>query len=230
MAKLSKRMRQIYDQYDHAQEHNAEQAFSLIKNASSVNFTETVEVSVDLGIDARKEGVRGSLVLPNGTGKTPRVAVFAQGDLAEKAQAAGADRVGLDDLAEDVQNGNIDFDVAIAAPDAMKVVGKLGRVLGPRGLMPNPRVGTVTENIDEAVSNAKKGQIQYRNDRQGGVRVGIGKVDFDENSLKQNLEALLNELKRNKPSTAKGIYFEKVTVSSTMGPGVKIALNSLALI
>jgi large subunit ribosomal protein L1 len=230
MAKLSKRMRQIYDQYDRAQQHNAEEAFKLIKKVSSVNFTETIEVSVDLGIDARKESVRGSLVLPNGTGKTPRVAVFAQGELAEKAQVAGADRVGLEELAEDVQNGNIDFDVAIAAPDAMKVVGKLGRVLGPRGLMPNPRVGTVTDNIDEAVTNAKKGQIQYRNDRQGGVRVGIGKVDFDENLLKQNLEALLNELKRNKPSTTKGIYFKQVTVSSTMGPGVKVALNNLALI
>jgi len=230
MAKVSKRKRQMYEKVDRYQDYEAYQAFTTLKECSNVRFTETVEVSVDLGIDPKKEGVRGSLVLPQGTGKTTRVAVFAQGEQAEKAEAVGADRVGLEDLAEDVRNGNIDFDVAIATPDAMAVVIKLGKILGPRGLMPNPRVGTVTQNVDEAIKNAKSGQVQYRNDRQGVVNTAIGKIDFSEQALQDNLEALINELKRVKPSTSKGQYLQKIVVSSTMGPGVKVAQSTLKLI
>lgn len=201
-----------------------EDAFRLLKEVSSVKFDESVDVAVNLGIDPRKsdQNVRGATVLPNGTGKTVRVAVFARGDQAEAARKAGADVVGLDDLAEQVKAGQMDFDVVIAAPDTMAVVGKLGQILGPRGLMPNPKVGTVTADVAGAVRNAKAGQVRYRADKGGIVHATVGKVSFEVGALKENLEALLADLRKAKPSTAKGVYVKKVTVSSTMGPGIVI--------
>jgi large subunit ribosomal protein L1 len=229
MAKLSKRQKAIREKIESGRAYAAEEAFSLLKELSAVKFAESVDVSVNLGVDPRKSDqvVRGSTVLPNGTGKTVRVAVFTQGPNADAAREAGADKVGMDDLAEEVKAGNLDFDVVVASPDAMRVVGQLGQILGPRGLMPNPKVGTVTPNVAEAVQNAKAGQVRFRTDKAGIIHSPLGKVDFEPSALKQNLEALLKDLKKLKPSAAKGIYVKKVTVSSTMGPGLAVDLASL---
>jgi len=201
----------------------------LIKELSNTKFNETVEVAINLGVDARKsdQAVRSSTVLPNGTGKNTRVAVFAKGENEAKATAAGADVVGFDDLAEQIKGGDLNFDVVIATPDAMRVVGRLGTILGPRGLMPNPKVGTVTMDVETAVKNAKAGQVRYRTDKAGIIHAGIGKVDFDTAKLKENLNALMADLLKVKPASAKGIYFKKVSVSSTMGPGISVDQSSL---
>lgn len=224
MATRSKRMKAVREQVDRGRLHDVSEALALLKSLSSVRFSESVEVSVNLGVDPRKSDqvVRGSTIMPNGLGKESRVAVFAQGAAADAAREAGADIVGMDDLAEQVQAGNLDFDVVIAAPDAMRVVGKLGRILGPRGLMPNPKVGTVTPDVAGAVRNAKAGQVQYRTDRAGIIHCSIGKVGFEVEALKQNLDALLGDLNRAKPGTSKGVYMRKVTLSTTMGPGIGI--------
>lgn len=224
MATRSKRMKAVREQVDRGRLHDVSEALALLKSLSSVRFSESVEVSVNLGVDPRKSDqvVRGSTIMPNGLGKESRVAVFAQGAAADAAREAGADIVGMDDLAEQVQAGNLDFDVVIAAPDAMRVVGKLGRILGPRGLMPNPKVGTVTPDVAGAVRNAKAGQVQYRTDRAGIIHCSIGKVGFEVEALKQNLDALLGDLNRAKPGTSKGVYMKKVTLSTTMGPGIGI--------
>ena len=231
MAKLSKRMRAIREQVQKDKLYAPEEAFNLLKTLSSVKFRETVDVAVNLGVDPRKSDqvVRGATVLPNGTGKQVKVAVFTQGPNAAAAQEAGADRIGMDDLAEEIKGGNLDFDVVIASPDAMKIVGQLGRILGPRGLMPNPKVGTVTPNVAEAVKNAKAGQVRYRTDKAGIIHCPLGKVDFPPEALRENLEALLINLNKAKPSAAKGIYMRKVTVSTTMGPGLVIDHQSLSL-
>lgn len=231
MGKLSKKQKAIAEKLDTAKTYSVEEAVSLIAEFASPKFKESIDVSVNLGVDPRKSDqvVRGSTTLPAGTGKDVRVAVFAQGDNAEKAKAAGADIVGFDDLAESIQRGNLDFDVVIATPDAMRVVGKLGTVLGPRGLMPNPKVGTVTPDVESAVQNAKAGQVRFRTDKNGIIHGGIGKVGFEGEAIKSNLEALLVDLKKAKPSSAKGVYIKKVVLSSTMGPGVQIDQSSLAL-
>lgn len=231
MGKLSKKQKAIAEKLDSAKTYSVEEAVSLIAEFASPKFKESIDVSVNLGVDPRKSDqvVRGSTTLPAGTGKDVRVAVFAQGDNAEKAKAAGADIVGFDDLAESIQGGNLDFDVVIATPDAMRVVGKLGTVLGPRGLMPNPKVGTVTPDVESAVQNAKAGQVRFRTDKNGIIHGGIGKVGFEGEAIKSNLEALLADLKKAKPSSAKGVYIKKVMLSSTMGPGVQIDQSSLAL-
>ena len=227
--KMTKRARAIAEKVEAGRQYTIEEAVALLKDVASVKFSESVDVAVNLGVDPRKSDqvVRGSTVLPNGTGKTVRVAVFAQGDNADKAKEAGADIVGFEDLADDVKAGKMDFDVVIATPDAMRVVGKLGQILGPRGLMPNPKVGTVTPNVAEAVQNAKAGQVRYRTDKTGIIHCPIGKLAFSADDLKQNLEALLVDLKKMKPSAAKGIYVKKVTVSSTMGPGLAVEQSSL---
>ena len=231
MAKLSKKRKAMAGKLDSAKTYSVEEAVSLISEFASPKFKESIDVSVNLGVDPRKSDqvVRGSTTLPAGTGKDVRVAVFAQGDNAEKATAAGADIVGFDDLAESIQGGNLDFDVVIATPDAMRVVGKLGTVLGPRGLMPNPKVGTVTPDVESAVKNAKAGQVRYRTDKNGIVHGGIGKVGFDGEAIRSNLEALLADLKKAKPASSKGVYIKKVVLSSTMGPGVQIDHSSLAV-
>lgn len=231
MAKLSKRAKAIREKIEKGRLYAAQDAFALLKDISSVKFAETVEVAVNLGVDPRKSDqvVRGSTVLPNGTGKSVRVAVFTQGPNAGAAKEAGAEIVGMEDLAEQVKAGKMDFDVVIASPDAMRVVGQLGQILGPRGLMPNPKVGTVTPNIADAVRNAKAGQVRYRTDKAGIIHCPLGKVDFAPAKLQQNLEALLNDLKKAKPSAAKGVYMKRVTVSSTMGPGLTIDQASLAI-
>ena len=231
MAKLNKRTRAIQEKVEAGKLYLAEEAFALLKELSSVKFSESIDVSVNLGVDPRKSDqvVRGSTVLPNGTGKSVRVAVFAQGANADAAKEAGADIVGFEDLADEVKAGNMDFDVVIATPDAMRVVGQLGQILGPRGLMPNPKVGTVTPNVAEAVQNAKAGQVRYRTDKAGIIHCPIGKVDFDPAALKQNLEALLADLKKAKPSAAKGVFMKKITVSSTMGPGLALDHSSLEI-
>lgn len=230
MAKLSKRVQAYREKVEPGKIYPIKDAFSILKEVSSVKFDESVEVAVNLGVDARKsdQQVRGSTVLPKGTGKTVRVAVFAQGAQAEAAKAAGADVVGFEDLAESMQKGDIDFGVVIATPDAMPVVGKLGKVLGPRGLMPNPKVGTVTADVKQAVENAKGGQVRYRTDKNGIIHCAIGKVSFDVDSLLENLNSLLSDLKKAKPSAAKGIYLKKISVSTTMGPGVLVDQASLA--
>ena len=224
MAKLTKRMRVIREKVDGTKEYGITEAVALLKELATAKFVESVDVAVNLGIDARKsdQNVRGATVLPNGTGRTVRVAVFTQGANAEAAKAAGADLVGMEDLAEQIKKGEMNFDVVIASPDAMRVVGQLGQILGPRGLMPNPKVGTVTPNVVEAVNNAKAGQVRYRNDKNGIIHTTIGKVDFTTEQLQQNLEALLSALKKAKPSTSKGQFIKKVSVSTTMGAGVSV--------
>ncbi|MCP5149399.1 MAG: 50S ribosomal protein L1 [Chromatiales bacterium] len=231
MAGRSKRLRSLREKIDAARLYTIDEALGLVRECASAKFRESVDVSINLGVDPRKSDqvVRGSTVLPNGTGKTMRVAVFAQGAAAEAATAAGADIVGLEDLAEQVKAGKLDFDVVVAAPDAMRIVGQLGKILGPRGLMPNPKVGTVTPDVAGAVRNAKAGQVQYRTDRAGIVHCTIGKVDFEVPALKANLEALVADLNKAKPSSSKGVYLQKITVASTMGPGVQIDKASLAV-
>ncbi|MBU1654528.1 MAG: 50S ribosomal protein L1 [Gammaproteobacteria bacterium] len=231
MAKMTKRAKMIREKVESGKQYAAEDAFTLLKELSAVKFKESVEVAVNLGVDPRKSDqvVRGSTVLPHGTGKSVRVAVFTQGPNVEAAKAAGADKVGMDDLAAEVKAGKLDFDVVIASPDAMRVVGQLGQILGPRGLMPNPKVGTVTANVAEAVQNAKAGQVRYRTDKAGIIHAGIGKVDFEPAKLRENLEALIVDLKKIKPSAAKGIYLQGITVSSTMGPGLRLDQSSLTI-
>ena len=231
MAKLTKRAKVIAEKIEFGKQYSIEDALGLLKEISSVKFPESVDVAVNLGIDPRKSDqvVRGSTVLPNGTGKTVRVAVFAQGANADAAKAAGADIVGFEDLADDIKKGNMDFDVVIATPDAMRVVGQLGQILGPRGLMPNPKVGTVTPDVANAVNNAKAGQVRYRADKGGIIHCTIGKVGFEVSALRENLDALLADLNKAKPSSAKGIYMKKVTVSTTMGPGLAVDKSSLSL-
>ena len=231
MAKITKRFKAIREKLDRSKQYPAEDAFALLKKLSSVKFAEAVDVSINLGVDPRKSDqvVRGATVLPNGTGKQVRVAVFTQGANADAAKEAGADIIGMDDLAEQVKAGNMDFDVVIASPDAMRVVGKLGPILGPRGLMPNPKVGTVTPRVADAVHNAKAGQVRYRTDKGGIIHCTIGKVDFEPIALKQNLEALLHDLQKAKPSSAKGVYMKKISVSSTMGPGIQLDQVSLSI-
>jgi large subunit ribosomal protein L1 len=230
MAHQSKRGKKIVGLVDRSKAYEVKQALDLVKKSATAKFDESVDVAVNLGIDAKKSDqvVRGSVVLPRGTGKKVRVAVFAPGANAEKAKSAGADIVGFDDLAEKIKGGFMDFDVVIATPDAMKVVGPLGQVLGPRGLMPNPKVGTVSPNVEEAVKNAKGGQVQYRADKAGIVQCTIGRASFDVDALVANLEALIGAINKAKPSSLKGIYLKKVSVSSTMGVGVRIDQSSFA--
>ncbi|QXP84115.1 50S ribosomal protein L1 [Methylococcus sp. ANG] len=229
MARLTKRLKSIKDKVQPGKVYAIDEAFDVLKSVSSVKFVESVDVAVNLGVDPRKsdQAVRGATVLPHGTGKSVRVAVFAQGANAEAALAAGADIVGMDDLGAQVKAGELNFDVVIAAPDAMRVVGQLGQILGPRGLMPNPKTGTVTPDVATAVKNAKAGQVRYRTDKKGIIHCTIGKISFEPSALKENLEALLVDLKKLKPSTSKGVYVKKVTVSSTMGPGLAVDQNTL---
>lgn len=230
MAKLTKKQKVFQEKIDSNKQYAVDDALALLKDLPRAKFTESVDVAINLGVDPRKSDqvVRGSTVLPNGTGKTVRVAVFAQGENADKAKAAGADIVGFEDLAEDIKKGNMDFDVVIATPDAMRVVGTLGQVLGPRGLMPNPKVGTVTPDVEGAVKNAKAGQVRYRTDKGGIIHCPIGSIEFDANALKENLVALLADLKKAKPASAKGQYMKKVSVSSTMGASISIDHADLA--
>lgn len=230
MAKLTKRMKAIREKVDANKQYSIEDAVALLAELSSVKFKESVDVAVNLGVDPRKSDqvVRGATVMPNGTGKDVRVAVFAQGAAADAAREAGAEIVGMDDLAADIKGGKMDFDVVIAAPDAMRVVGQLGQILGPRGLMPNPKVGTVTPDVAGAVKNAKAGQVRFRTDKNGIIHTTVGKVDFAADAIKGNVAALLADLKRLKPSSSKGIYLQKVTLSTTMGPGLTIDASSLS--
>ena len=229
MARFSKRKTAAREKVDSTTIYEIDEALNLVKEFASAKFPESVDVSINLGVDPKKSDqvVRGSTVLPNGTGKTVRVAVFAQGDNADKAKAAGADIVGFEDLAETVKGGEMNFDVVIATPDAMRVVGQLGQILGPRGLMPNPKVGTVTADVEQAVSNAKSGQVRYRTDKAGIIHCPIGRADFETPALRENLAALMADLKKAKPASAKGSYFKKMTVSSTMGPGVTVDHQSV---
>jgi len=224
MARLSKRAKAIAEKIDRDKVYAIEDALALLKELSSVKFTESVDVSVNLGVDPKKSDqvVRGATVLPNGTGKEVRVAVFTDGDNATAAKEAGADIVGMDDLAAEVKKGNMDFDVVIASPDAMRVVGQLGQILGPRGLMPNPKVGTVTPNVAEAVKNAKSGQVRYRVDKAGIIHASVGTVKFDVPQLKENIDRLVADLVKAKPTAAKGVYLKKISVSTTMGPGLSV--------
>ncbi|WP_447554935.1 50S ribosomal protein L1 [Vreelandella sp. EE22] len=224
MAKLSKRAKNIREKVDTNKAYSLEEAVALLSELSTVKFKESVDVAINLGVDPRKSDqvVRGATVMPNGTGKDVRVAVFTQGANADAAKEAGADIVGMDDLAEQVKKGVMDFDVVIASPDAMRVVGQLGQILGPRGLMPNPKVGTVTPDVATAVKNAKAGQVRFRTDKNGIIHTTLGKVDFETSAVAGNLEALVADLKRLKPSTSKGVYFKKMTLSTTMGPGLTI--------
>ena len=230
MANVGKRMQAIKAKIQPGKSYAIDEALALIKECASAKFLESVDVAVNLGVDPRKSDqvVRGATVLPNGTGKTVRVAVFAQGANADAARDAGADVIGFEDLAEQVKAGQMDFDVVIASPDAMRVVGQLGPILGPRGLMPNPKVGTVTPDVASAVRNAKGGQVRYRTDKTGIIHCSIGKSDFEVQALRENLQALLADLQKAKPATAKGIYLKRITVSSTMGPGVSVDQASLA--
>jgi len=232
MAKLTKRKKLFKEKVDSLKVYKFDEAVTLLKDLSkeiNTKFVESMDVSVNLGIDTRKsdQNVRGSVVLPHGTGKTVRVAVFAQGENAEKAKAAGADIVGFEDLAAEVKKGNMDFDIVIATPDAMRVVGQLGQILGPRGLMPNPKVGTVTADVETAVNNAKSGQVQYRAEKGGIVHCTFGKASFSDEQLKDNLISLISALKKAKPSSSKGTYIKKVSISTTMGPGVSLEKGSL---
>jgi large subunit ribosomal protein L1 len=229
MAKLTKKQKSFADKIDKNTKYSINDALSLVKDCASAKFDETVEVSINLGIDSKKsdQNVRGSVVLPNGTGKTVRIAVFTQGDNAKKATDAGADSVGMEDLMKTMQDGDLNYDVVIASPDAMGVVGRLGQVLGPRGLMPNPKVGTVTPDVETAVKNAKSGQVQYRNDKAGIIHAGIGKASFDVKALEENIKALIEALKKAKPSSAKGTFLKKMSVSSTMGPGLGVDIATV---
>jgi large subunit ribosomal protein L1 len=231
MAKLSKRQKAIREKVDSTKQYGIEEAITLLKELSKVKFAETVDVAINLGIDPRKsdQSVRGATTLPHGTGKSVRVAVFTQGANAEAAKSAGAEFVGMEDLAEQIKGGMMDFDVVIADPAAMRVVGQLGQVLGPRGLMPNPKTGTVTPDVVTAVKNAKAGQVRFRADKGGIIHGGIGKLSFDAKAIKENLEALIADLKKIKPSTSKGIYLRKVALSTTMGPGLTLDLSSLEI-
>lgn len=230
MSRRSRRVRSAREKVERERNYEVDEALDLVKNLASARFPESVDVSVNLGVDPRKSDqvVRGSTVLPHGTGKSVRVAVFAQGAAADSAREAGADLVGLDDLAEKVKNGVLDFDIAIAAPDAMRTVGPLGKILGPRGLMPNPKVGTITSDIAGAVTKAKAGQVQYRTDRAGIIHTTIGKADFEAGALRANLETLIADLNKAKPSTSKGVYIRKISISTTQGPGVSVDKGSLS--
>lgn len=230
MAKLTKRAKQIREKVEAGKIYSVDEATALLAELSTVKFKESVDVAINLGIDARKSDqvVRGATVMPFGTGNDVRVAVFAQGSAADAAREAGAEIVGMDDLAAEIKGGRMDFDVVIAAPDAMRVVGQLGQVLGPRGLMPNPKVGTVTPDVATAVKNAKAGQVRFRTDKNGIIHATLGKVDFSQEALKGNLEALVADIKRLKPSTSKGVYLKKISLSSTMGPGLVVDHSYLA--
>src|SRR5271154_2607519 len=230
MAKLSKRAQLIASKVDRSKTYPLTEAIALIKEVATAKFDESIDVAVQLGIDAKKSDqvVRGSVVLPHGTGKTKRVAVFAQGAKAEQARAAGADIVGMEDLAEQVKAGNLNFDIVIASPDTMRVVGQLGQILGPRGLMPNPKVGTVTPDVATAVKNAKAGQVQYRTDKSGIIHATIGRKSFSDAELKSNLLALIEALNKAKPASSKGVYLRKVSISSAMGAGLRVDQTSLA--
>ena len=229
MAKLTKRRKAILDKFDRTRAYSVDDAVALLTEFAKSKFTESFDVAVNLGVDPRKsdQAVRGATTLPHGTGKTVRVAVFAQGEAADKATAAGADIVGFDDLADSIKAGNLDFDVVIATPDSMRVVGQLGKVLGPRGLMPNPKTGTVTPDVETAVKNAKAGQVQFRADRGGIVHGSVGQVGFDAVKIRENIQALIHDLKKAKPASAKGQYLKKVTLSTTMGPGITVDQASL---
>lgn len=229
MARISKRQRVIREKVTPGKQYGIDEAVAVLAELASSKFSESIEVAINLGVDARKsdQQVRGATTLPHGAGKTVRVAVFTQGANADAARAAGADIVGMEDLAEQVKAGNLEFDVVVASPDAMRVVGQLGQILGPRGLMPNPKTGTVTPDVATAVRNAKAGQVRFRTDKSGIIHGAIGKVGFDVRAVKENLEALLADLKRGKPSSAKGTYVKKVTLSTTMGPGLVIDQSSL---
>lgn len=231
MAKLSKRQKAISEKIEPLKNYSVEDAVQLLASLSAVKFKETIELAVNLGVDPRKSDqvVRGATVLPNGTGNSVRVAVFAQGAAADAAKEAGADLVGMDDLAEQVKAGEMNFDVVVAAPDAMRVVGMLGQILGPRGLMPNPKVGTVTPDVATAVKNAKAGQVRFRTDKNGIIHAGVGKIDFSADAIRGNIDALISDLKKLKPSSSKGVYVKKVTLSSTMGPGLAIDVSTLNL-
>ncbi len=228
MAKISKRTKQVREAVDSNKFYSLEEALGLAKKGATAKFDESIDVAVNLGVDARKSDqvVRGAVVLPKGTGKSVRVAVFAQADKAKEATEAGADIVGFEDLAEKVKSGSMDFDVVIATPDAMRIVGQLGQILGPRGLMPNPKVGTVTPNVSEAVKNAKAGQVQYRTDKAGIVHCTIGRASFSDQDLVENFKALIDALNKSKPSSSKGVYLRRVAISSTMGPGVRLDQGS----
>jgi len=229
MAKLTKRQKAIAAKVESGKQYGFEEAAALLADLSTIKFKESVDIAINLGVDPRKSDqvVRGATVLPNGTGKSVRVAVFTQGPAAEAALAAGADKVGMDELAAEMKGGDLSYDVVIASPDAMRVVGQLGQILGPRGLMPNPKVGTVTPDVATAVKNAKAGQVRFRTDKNGIIHASVGKVDFEPIKLRQNVEALLSDLKRLKPSTSKGVYVKRVTLSTTMGPGLVIDQASL---
>ena len=229
MAKLTKRQKAIAEKIEAGKAYNFEEAATLLASLPAAKFVESYDIAVNLGVDPRKSDqvVRSATVLPHGTGKTVRVAVFTQGPAAEAALAAGADRVGMDDLAAEMKGGDLNYDVVIASPDAMRVVGQLGQVLGPRGLMPNPKVGTVTPDVATAVKNAKAGQVRYRTDKNGIIHTSVGKVGFEAVKLKENVEALIADLKRIKPASSKGIYVKRVTLSTTMGPGLVIDQSSL---
>ena len=230
MAKLSKKAKLIKSKVDRAKQYSVTEAVQILKEVATAKFNEAIDVSVNLGVDPRKsdQNVRGATVLPNGTGKTVRVAVFTQGPNADAAKAAGADIVGMEDLADLVKKGEMNFDVVIASPDVMRVVGQLGQILGPRGLMPNPKVGTVTADVATAVKNAKSGQVRYRTDKSGIIHCTLGKVTFDAADIQGNLETLLSDLRKAKPTAAKGIYIKKITLSSTMGPGLWLDPSSIA--
>ncbi|AMK33218.1 MULTISPECIES: 50S ribosomal protein L1 [Pseudomonas] len=229
MAKLTKRQKAIAEKIEAGKAYNFEEAATLLASLPAAKFVESYDIAVNLGVDPRKSDqvVRSATVLPHGTGKTVRVAVFTQGPAAEAALAAGADRVGMDDLAAEMKGGDLNYDVVIASPDAMRVVGQLGQVLGPRGLMPNPKVGTVTPDVATAVKNAKAGQVRYRTDKNGIIHTSVGKIGFEAGKLKENVEALIADLKRIKPASSKGIYVKRVTLSTTMGPGLIIDQSSL---
>ncbi len=230
MAKLSKKAKLVKSKVDKTKQYSITEAVQILKDLGTAKFNEAIDISVNLGVDPRKsdQNVRGATVLPNGTGKTVRVAVFTQGPNAEAATAAGADIVGMEDLAELVKKGEMNFDVVIASPDAMRVVGQLGQILGPRGLMPNPKVGTVTADVATAVKNAKSGQVRYRTDKSGIIHTTLGKLTFDAKDIQGNLEALLADLRRAKPTASKGVYIKKITLSSTMGPGLWLDPSSFA--